>query len=213
MHFQASHGAKPQPIPWQVHTPPPSEWNQCVFVAIEWRRFEAVCEALFAQAGFKTRSQSQGADGGVDIWLYSDHAEGLAAIAQCKHWNNRPVGVKEMREFYGVMASHQLKRGTYATSSTFTEDAWRFAKANGINAMDGTRLLQQIATRSPAQQQELLAVAYEGECWRPTCASCRIKLVERRPANGKAAFWGCVQYPHCRKMLYQVAPLSPETVF
>ena len=32
-----------------------------MFAAIEWRRFEAVCEALFAQAGFETRALSHGA--------------------------------------------------------------------------------------------------------------------------------------------------------
>lgn len=62
-----------------------TEWSPAVFAAIEWRRFEAVCEALFGQAGFETRSQTHGADGGVDIWLYSRHAEGPAAIVQCKH--------------------------------------------------------------------------------------------------------------------------------
>ncbi|WP_269632134.1 restriction endonuclease [Pelomonas sp. BJYL3] len=36
---------------------------------IEWRRFEAVVEALFKQVGFETKSQSHGADGGIDIWL------------------------------------------------------------------------------------------------------------------------------------------------
>ena len=178
-----------------------SEWNPGVFAAIEWRRFEAICEALFAQAGFKTKSQSHGADGGVDVWLYSAHAEGPVAIAQCKHWNGRQVGVKEMREFFGVMASHQLKRGTYATSSSYTEDASQFAKANGINAMDGARLLQQIASRTPEQQQNLLAIAYKGEYWRPTCASCGIKLVERKPAKGGAAFWGCSNYPRCKSKL------------
>ena len=60
-------------------------WSLDVFGAIEWRRFEAVCEVLFAQAGFTTESQSHGADGGVDIWLYSKHATGPAAIIQCKH--------------------------------------------------------------------------------------------------------------------------------
>lgn len=176
----------------------PSEWNPAVFAAIEWRRFEAVCEALFGQAGFETRSQTHGADGGVDIWLHSRHAVGPVAVVQCKHWQGKAVGVREMREFYGVMASHKLQRGTYATSSTYTEDARQFAKANGINAMDGARLLQQIATRTPAQQQALLAVAYEGEYWRPTCASCGIKLVERQAAKTRSAFWGCVHYPRCR---------------
>ena len=60
-------------------------WSLDVFGAIEWRRFEAVCKVLFAQAGFTTESQSHGADGGVDIWLYSKHATGPAAIIQCKH--------------------------------------------------------------------------------------------------------------------------------
>lgn len=183
-------------------------WSRAVFSAIEWRRFEAVCETLFGQAGFETRSQTHGADGGVDIWLYSRHAEGAAAIVQCKHWQSRPVGVKEMREFYGVMASHQLKRGTYATSSTYTTDAQKFAKDNGINAMDGAKLLQLIATRTPEQQQALLTVAFEGDYWRPTCASCGIKLVERKPSRGGAAFWGCSNYPRCTSRLAMAAHLS-----
>lgn len=184
---------------------PASTWSPAVFAAIEWRRFEAVCEALFAQAGFKTKSQSHGADGGVDIWLYSANIQGPAAVAQCKHWNTKPVGVKEIREFFGVMASHQLKRGTYATSSTYTDDAKQFAKINGINAMDGQALLRQIATRTPEQQQALLAVAYEGEYWRPTCASCGIKLVERTPTKGGEKFWGCSNYPRCKKSMHMTA--------
>lgn len=182
-------------------TPRPSsearEWSAAVFAAIEWRRFEAVCEALFAQAGFTTRSQSHGADGGVDIWLYSANAVGPVAIAQCKHWTSKPVGVKDVREFFGVMASHQLKRGTYATTSNYTADALQFAKANGINAMDGEALLKLIGTRTPEQQGALLAVAFEGDYWRPTCASCGIKTVTRQPAKGGAAFWGCNNYPRC----------------
>ena len=176
-------------------------WSLDVFKAIEWRRFEAVCEALFAQAGFRTESQSHGADGGVDIWLYSKHATGPAAIVQCKHWKNQAVGVKELREFFGVMASHKLARGTYAITSTFTQDAQTFAKANGINTMDGQRLLKQIETRTPEQQKQLLDVAFEGEYWRPTCASCGIKLVERtmrlRP------FWGCLNFPRCKTQIWQ----------
>lgn len=182
-----------------------SGWSSSVFAAIEWRRFEAVCEALFAQAGFTTKSQSHGADGGVDIWLYSANAHGLAAVVQCKHWNGKAVGVKEMREFFGVMASHQLKRGTYATSATYTVDARKFAKDNGINALDGAALLGLIAKRTPEQQQDLLAIAHEGEYWRPTCASCGIKLVERIPAKGGIAFWGCSNFPRCKTRMQKAA--------
>jgi len=138
-------------------------WSAKVFEEIEWRRFEAVCEKLFGQAGFEARTRSHGADGGVDIWLHSRHAAGPAAIAQCKHWHGRQVGVKELREFYGVMASHKLKRGTYATTSTFTADAIRFARENGISVLDGNGLLALIARRTPEQQAELLQTAYQGE--------------------------------------------------
>jgi restriction system protein len=180
-------------------------WSPAVFAAIEWRRFEAVCESLFGQAGFETKSQSHGADGGVDIWLHSRNADGPVAVVQCKHWQGKAVGVKELREFYGVMASHQLKRGTYATTSTYTVDATRFAKANSINALDGTGLLTLIAKRTPEQQKALLTVAFEGEYWRPTCASCGIKMVERSPAKGGSAFWGCRNYPRCKSKLPMVA--------
>jgi restriction system protein len=177
---------------------PAQAWGPAVFEAIEWRRFEAVCETLFAQAGFETRSQSHGADGGVDIWLHSINSPGPAAVVQCKHWRSKPVGVRELREFLGVMTSHQLKRGTYATTSTYTPDALAFAKANSIHTLDGAGLLQLIARRTPEQQQALLQVAYEGEYWRPTCASCGNKMVERtRRADGRK-FWACAQGRRCQ---------------
>jgi restriction system protein len=174
----------------------------CVFASIEWRRFEAVCEALFAQVGFETQAQSHGADGGGDIWLHSRKAEGPVAVVQCKHWKGNPVGVKELREFLGVMASHRLKRGTYATTSTYTADAQAFAKANGINALDGAGLLALIGTRTTKQQSALLDIAFEGDHWCPTCATCGIKLLKRKPAKGGAPFWGCANYPRCKTRIY-----------
>jgi restriction system protein len=186
---------------------PALQWSSRVFEDIEWRRFEAVCERLFAQAGFETSAQSHGADGGVDIWLHSKNAAGPTAIVQCKHWNGRQVGVKEMREFFGVMASHRLKRGTYATTATFTADAARFARDNGINALDGDRLLALIARRTPEQQLELLEIAYQGEYWRPTCASCGVKMVERESRKSALRFWGCAHFPKC-KMILPMCPVA-----
>lgn len=186
---------------------PATWWSSDVFAAIEWRRFEAVCERLFGQAGFETKSQSHGADGGVDIWLHCLNADGPVAVVQCKHWQDKAIGVKELREFFGVMASHKLKRGTYATTSTYTADAQLFARDNGINALDGAGLLALIAKRSPEQQQELLAVAYEGEYWRPTCASCGTKMVKRTPSKGGANFWGCSGYPKCKSRMQMVLAL------
>jgi restriction system protein len=172
----------------------PAVWGKAVFDAIEWRRFEAVVETLFRQAGFETRSQSHGADQGIDIWLYSTNAPGQAVgLVQCKSWSKR-VGVDKVRELRGVMAAHDVKRGQFATSSSFTEEAVSFAKDNGIHLLDVNALLGLIAQRSPAQQQELLAVALQGDYWRPTCVNCGIKMVERRRKSDGAPFWACSKY-------------------
>ena len=190
--FESPSAAEPTRQPSQQ-----DRWTPAVLAAVEWRRFESLCEAFYAQAGLATRSQSHGADGGVDIWLQSQHMD-APRIVQCKHWHNRPVGVKEMREFRGVMASHQLVNGTYVTSSTFTADAAAFAEANGIQTQDGAALLKLIGQRTPEQQAALLAVAYEGEYWKPTCASCGIKTTRKERKRDGSAFWGCSNYPRCK---------------
>ena len=180
-------------------------WSREVFELVEWRRFEAVVEALFGQAGFETRSQPHGADGGVDIWLHSiHHADGDApvSIVQCKQWMRWKVGVKEVRELRGVMAQHGIARGQFVTTSDFTGDAREFAAGNGIGLHDVDGLLRLIATRTPEQQQALLQVAFAGDWWRPTCASCGIKLVERTARQSGRIFWGCENYARgCKTQL------------
>lgn len=178
---------------------PPTAWSAAVFDVIEWRRFEAVVEALFGQAGFETRSQSHGADGGVDIWLHSRSVPDRAvSVVQCKHWQGKRVGVDKVRELRGVMAAHGVKRGQFATTSTFTPDAVAFARENGVNLLDVDALLALIAQRTPEQQQALLDVALAGDYWRPTCVNCGIKLVERAAKGGGSRFWGCTAFPKCR---------------
>ena len=177
----------------------PTQWSAEVFDAIEWRRFEALVEALFQQAGFETKSQSHGADQGVDIWLHSRNLPGApVSIVQCKHWSGKKVGVDKMRELRGVMAAFQIKRGQYATSSSFTADALSFARENGINPLDANGLLTLISKRTPEQQQALLDVALDGDYWRPTCVNCGAKMRNRTPRNGGKEFWGCANFPKCK---------------
>jgi restriction system protein len=158
-------------------------------------------EAVYRQAGFETRAQSHGADGGVDIWLHAPQApEKPVGVVQCKH-HRKPIGVDKMRELRGVMAAHGVPRGQFFSTAGFTHDAEAFASANGINLLDGSALLNLIGRRTAKQQAELLAVATEGEFWRPTCARCGVKMVERAPRDGGRAFWGCGNYPRCRSTL------------
>lgn len=153
----------PLPASMAVAATPPTAWGPDVFEAMSSRQFEAVCEALFAQGGFGTRCQSHGAAGGATIWLHSRHAQqgkdSPVAVAYCKQWPDHPVGVKEMHPLLELMENRQLKRGTCATSSCYTENARKFARYNGINALDRAGLLGLIAGRTPAQQQALLSIA------------------------------------------------------
>lgn len=180
----------------------PMRWGRDVFEVIEWRRFEAVIEELFAKAGFETRSQSHGADGGVDVWLHArSDAQKPVSIVQCKHWVGKRVGVDKVRELKGVMASHGMTRGHFATTSTFTSDAIKFAGQNGIHLLDIEGILRLIDKRPQEDQAALLAVAIEGEFWKPTCVNCGTKLVARPGRPGGKPFWGCSSYPRCRTTL------------
>lgn len=189
----------PQNLAQHSRPEPPESWCAEVFDLIEWRRFEHLVEALFAQAGFETRSQPCGADGGVDIWLHSKNRGGAAvSIVQCKHWTVWKIGVKAIRELRGVMAAHGIARGQFVTTSGYTAEAREFARDNGIALHDTRSLLALIASRDAEQQRALLRVSFYGEYWRPTCASCGIKLVERAARDGGKPFWGCRHYPKCK---------------
>lgn len=176
---------------------PPTAWSRAVFDVIEWRRFEAVVEMFFEQAGFTTKAQSHGADQGVDVWLYGPaQPDQPIGLVQCKHWQKN-VGVDKVRELRGVMAAHNIKRGHFAATASFTPEAKAFGLANNISLLDIDALLAVIMKRSAEQQNALLAVALEGEYWRPTCASCGVKMVERERKTDGRPFWGCVNYPRC----------------
>ena len=71
------------------------------------------------------------------------------------------------------------------TTSEFSAEAREFATDNGVGLHDVDGLLRLIATRDAKEQEALLRVAFEGDWWRPTCASCGIKLVERTIGSKK----------------------------
>lgn len=158
----AAHVPVPAPAPARPATAAVS-WRAELFDRMTPQQFDVLCETLFAQSGLETRPQSHGAAGGVTVWLHSRNAQqgkdSLVSMALCKLWPGQPVGVREMHPLVTLMTARRLKRATYATASVYTENASKFAKYNGINALDRSGLLKLIATRTPAQQQALLAIA------------------------------------------------------
>jgi len=167
--------------------------------AIDWKLFEEVCAEYFRICGFQAATQSHGPDGGIDIQLYvKDDMSKVENLVQCKQWSSRQVGPKALRELLGVMAASGVRRGTFVTTSTFTNEALQFGRGNGIHLIDGHQLIKNLLARTPEEQKRLLDIATQGDYLTPSCPSCGAKLKQKVGNTGRGPFWACPGFPACR---------------
>jgi restriction system protein len=174
-------------------------WSLELLKALEWKRFEIVCAKYFESLGFRARTTRAGADGGVDIHLYADGDSKPAMIVQCKAWNTNKVGIKPIRELFGVMASEGVAEGIFLTTSHFTQEAREFQQGNKLHLWDGPEFLRKIEDLIDEKRTALLRVATEGDFTTPTCPSCDIKMVARAAKGSRDQFWGCKHFPRCKQ--------------
>ncbi len=175
-------------------------WSVDLLRSLEWKRFEDLCDAYFKERGMKSTTTTLGADGGVDLRIYHRLTGEPTAIVQCKAWKNKQVGVAPIRELLGVMTHENIQNSSFITTSTFTEEAKAFARANRIILMDGEIFIDMIQRLPEESRQRLLVMATSGDYMTPTCPHCGIKMVRRQGPRGP--FWGCKNYPKCRQMLH-----------
>lgn len=80
-----------------------------------WRQFESLVSEAFRRKGFLVLDNIEdGPDGGVDLRLRKN---GQVVFVQCKHWKAESVGVKVVREFYGVMAAKKVMHEIHGVTS------------------------------------------------------------------------------------------------
>ena len=82
-------------------------------------------------------------DKGVDVILQTVDELGLGTVVllQAKTRSSGQVTLKELREFYGVMAAEKADRGLFVTTSTFTTDAVTFVRSHpDLAAVDKYKL-------------------------------------------------------------------------
>jgi hypothetical protein len=140
-----------------------ADWTEDMLTATDWRSFENVVEALFRQAGFRSRILSLSEDGGADIGLFSRNQPGSpASVLHCHHSGAERIGVSRVRALRHVMSEHQVPRGQLVISGRFTSDAKTYAREHNIRLMDGPAMLALIRQRSPEQQAVLLELLQEG---------------------------------------------------
>ena len=180
--------------------PVATAWSLELLQSLEWKRFELVCAEYFMILGKRVQTIPHGADGGIDARVYKNGSDVLEYAIQCKAWNSL-VGVKPIRELFGVMAHESAGKGVFMTTSRFSEEAIKFAAdhSDKLFLVNGEKFLSMLLLLPEDKQKQLLQQATSGDYTTPSCASCGTKMVRRPGKSGD--FWGCTNYPKCRSTL------------
>jgi restriction system protein len=167
--------------------------------SLSWRVFEALVGEAFRRQGFQvSETGGGGADGGIDLMLQKD---GETTLVQCKHWRSFKVGVREVRELFGVMVAERAHRAVFVASGSYSREAREFAGGKPITLIDGTALLDLV---TPARARQHVEVATGLQARRPATPACPVcrTLMEvktaKRGGNAGSQFWGCPNFPACR---------------
>lgn len=191
-------------IPEPVATP--DEWSLDLIKTLEWKRFEMLCAGYFEAKGYHPETTRIGADGGIDIILHrkSDPAGKIFGVVQCKAWGRVPVGIKPVRELFGVKAAEDAPLAVFITTSDYTKDAKAFAEGKHLQLITGTKLVELLRELPEPTSSELLHMVTMGDYKTPTCSHCDIKMVlqtSKKGNNPGHQFWGCRNFPRCRQTL------------
>lgn len=171
-------------------------------VRLTWSQFERLMAEFYRRKGATvTPRGGPVADGGVDLNL--TYATGERLIVQCKHWKNRHVGVKPLRELWGVLDDERADGAIFVTSGSFTAEALAFAKGKQLELVDGQKLRGMIADVKRSQAATSVAdparTTSAPQC--PRCQSPMVLRTAKRGANAGEKFWGCSTYPKCQGTL------------
>lgn len=176
--------------------------------AMAWREFEMLCGEAFRRQGYAVEENGLGgADGGIDLILRKN---GKTSLVQCKRWQTAKVGVREVRELYGIVAAERVDRGFFITSGSYTGEAMSFAKGKPLDLIDGPALLDLVRTvqkdllpRAPKQKPRSARLEPATPS-SPICPRCSSSMVLRTAKRGSAAgkqFLGCSNFPKCRAVV------------
>jgi len=177
-------------------------WSLELLRRLEWRRFEELCAAYYEALGFTTTQARSGANGGADIGLVAAGADKPSSVIQCKGWSVYTVGIKPVRELRAAMAAAGVPQGVLVACGTFTSEAKEFSRGESIQLIDGGELLRKIGALAPEQGQALLKLATAGDFSTPTCPACGIKMTARTSSTEGRKFWGCLNYPRCKRTFF-----------
>ena len=161
--------------------------------SLGWQEFEELVGEAYRRKGYRVEETGGGgADGGVDLILKKN---GETLLVQCKHWRQDKVGVKVVRELYGVVTAENATGGIVISSGAFTRETTDFARGKPLELIGETELVKMVGdlkrTRTPVNHQPRII-----QC--PLCGSEMVLRTARKGPNAGEKFWGCSTYPKCR---------------
>lgn len=174
--------------------------------ALSWRDFEKQLAEVYRQKGYLVEETGGGGpDGGVDLRLRKD---GRTTIVQCKHWKTWKIGVKPVRELFGVMTHERADAAIFVTTGKYTEEAWRFAQGKPIELVNQSGFLylikqfqRELKTATGADESKPSPkMLSETVANPPSCPVCQSPMRLRTANKGRHAgsqFWGCSRFPAC----------------
>ena len=119
---------------------------------ISWRQFEELSGEAFRRQGYAVEENGLGgADGGIDLILRKG---GRSTLVQCKQWHNRQVGVKVVREMYGLLLHHKAAAVKIVALGDYTPDAYRFAQGKPIELIHGGQLIATVRSVQTGKLRE-----------------------------------------------------------
>jgi restriction system protein len=151
--------------------------------AMSWQEFEDLVGASYQAKGYDVEPLGgDRPDGGVDLVARKDDETWLV---QCKHYRNRWVDVRPLRELLGVVTARKATGGILVTCGVFDERALAFAKeTDQLELIGGEEL------------QNLIAHTQESRAPEQVCPMCGSRMRQKSGRFGK--FLGCVNWPACK---------------
>lgn len=172
---------------------------------LSWQEFEHLVGEAYRRQGYVLQETgSASGDGGIDVLLTKGDER---VLVQCKQWRTRRVGVKPIRELYGVMMSEKAAKAILVTCGSFTGEARRFAEGKPVELLDGAdlwELVREVRARKQVEEtpspptESLGRDASPGTPTCPICGSTMALRTARRGQHAGSQFWGCSRFPGCR---------------
>lgn len=176
----------------------PTEWTASLLRALEWKRFEEVCEGVWTANGYPARGTGPESHGDVDLTIADPlNPNRVFAVAQCKAVAS-PVGVEPVRALWEAKDHFGAQRAIFYSVSGFSTEAGNFAAGKHLKLVSGDELLRQLQALAEPERAALLQHVTRGDYVTPSCPKCETKMTRKAGRAGQSDSWSCPNFGSCR---------------